>query len=386
MAKKRANGEGSIRKRADGRWEGRYTAGHDADGKRIIKNVLGKTQAEVREKLQKKMAEAAQLDMVRADSYTLGEWIQVWYKLYSEPNIRESTQDYYKRFIHQHIIPKLGDVKLNKLTTREIQKFYNDLHTNGRVREAQKDKNPGLSVAYIKGVHRVLHSCLDRAVMEELILRNPSDACVLPKEEKPEMKVLPVEQIGSYLKAADERGLLPMFYLELITGLRKGELVALQWYDLDEARKTISVNKQYLWRNGKGTISRPKTKTSIRTISIPQVAVDLLKQEHAKHPDNLNMFPSPMTGGMYHPDSIVNLHKKILKDAGLDYVRFHDLRHTFATTALQNGVDIKTVSSMLGHSSAGFTLNTYTHATSKAQEEAAETMGNFMRQKICAIP
>ena len=89
------------------------------------------------------------------------------------------------------------------------------------------------------------------------------------------------------------------------------------------------------------------------------------------------MFPSPVTGGMYHPDSVVNLHKKILKDAGLDYVRFHDLRHTFATTALQNGVDIKTVSSMLGHSSAGFTLNTYTHATSKAQEEAAETMGGL---------
>ena len=380
MAKKRANGEGSIRKRADGRWEGRYTAGHDADGKRIVKNVLGKTQAEVREKLQKKIAETERLDVVRADSYTVAEWVQLWYRLYAQPNIRPSTQDYYERFIRQHIVPTLGEIKLNKLTTRQIQKFYNDLRTNGRVREVQRRKEPGLSVAYIKGVHRVLNSCLERAVTEELLLRNPARNCVMPKDEKPEMKILPAEQIGSYLQAAEERGLLPMFYLELVTGLRKGELAALQWSDLDEAKKTISVNKQYMWRNGEGTISRPKTKTSIRTISVPQEAIDLLKQEHAKHPNNPNMFPSPLTGELYHPDSIVNLHKKILKDAGLDYVRFHDLRHTFATTALQNGVDIKTVSSMLGHSSAGFTLNTYTHATNRMQEEAAQTMGAFMKQ------
>ena len=110
------------------------------------------------------------------------------------------------------------------------------------------------------------------------------------------------------------------------------------------------------------------------------MAVDLLIQEHEKHPGNPYMFPSPITGEMYYPDSVVNLHKKILKDAGLEHIRFHDLRHTFATLALQNGVDIKTVSSMLGHYDAGFTLRTYTHATRQKQDEAAETMGNFMEQ------
>ena len=115
-------------------------------------------------------------------------------------------------------------------------------------------------------------------------------------------------------------------------------------------------------------------------MSIPQDAVELLKQEHAKHPDNPWMFPSSRTGEMYHPDSVVNLHKKILKDAGLEHIRFHDLRHTFATLALQNGVDVKTVSSMLGHYDAGFTLRTYTHATRQKQDEAAQTMGSFMAQ------
>ena len=132
--------------------------------------------------------------------------------------------------------------------------------------------------------------------------------------------------------------------------------------------------------NGELTLSRPKTETSVRKVSIPQEAVDLLMAEHGKHPETPYMFPSPVTGEMYYPDSVVNLHKKILKDAGLPHIRFHDLRHTFATLALQNGVDVKTVSSMLGHYDAGFTLRTYTHATRQKQDEAAQTMGSFMAQ------
>ena len=229
----------------------------------------------------------------------------------------------------------------------------------------------------------MLHNALDRAVKERLIVRKPADDCIPPKIPKHEMKILPPEQIKSYLTAADQRGVLPMFYLELISGLRKGELVALQWSDLDIENKTISVSKQ-AGRNSAGEpdITRPKTENSIRKISIPQEAVDLLVAEHQKHPGSPWMFPSPKTGEMYHPDSVVNIHKKILKDTGLEHLRFHDLRHTFATLALQNGVDVKTVSSMLGHFDAGFTLRTYTHVTRQMQEGAAEKMGNFMAQVI----
>ena len=229
----------------------------------------------------------------------------------------------------------------------------------------------------------MLHSAFERAVKERLILRNPTDNCIAPKVQHKEMQILHPEDMRAYLDAAKSRDLLPMFYLELVSGLRKGELVALLWSDLDIANKTISVSKQYVKNpNGELTLSRPKTETSVRQVSIPQDAVDLLIQEHEKHPDNPYMFPSPVTGEMYYPDSVVNLHKKILKDAGLPYIRFHDLRHTFATTALQNGVDVKTVSAMLGHYDAGFTLRTYTHATRQKQDEAAETMGSFMKQVI----
>ena len=384
MAKKRANGEGSIRKRSDGRWEGRYTAGYDPKtGKRINKNVLGKTQAEVREKPKTAMAECQGLDVSReADEHTVATWLKMWYELYAKPNVRTATANRYQLIIEVYTIPRIGDIKLRKLTTRHLQKLYKELLESGRIHRG-KGQSEGLSTTTVRSAHLMLHAALERAVKERLIPRNPTEDCIAPKPQKIEMQILPSEDIHAYLEAAKARDLLPMFYLELVSGLRKDELVALRWDDLDIQSKTISVSKQYI-RNPDGSLelTRPKTENSVRLVSILQTAVDLLIQEHNKHPDNPYLFPSPITEGMYHPDSVVNLHKKILKDAGLPYIRFHDLRHTFATTALQNGVDVKTVSSMLGHYDAGFTLRTYTHATRQKQDETAQTMGAFMEQVI----
>ena len=381
MAKRRANGEGSIRKRSDGRWEGRYTAGYDpTTGKRIIKNVLGKTQAEVKTKLAKVLEETKDLDVVRAEEYTVTTWLRTWYDLYAKPNIRLATADRYQLMIETYTIPRIGKIKLTKLTSRDLQKLYKDLMESGRV-HVGKNQSPGLSSTTVRSVHLMLHCAFERAVKERLISRNPTDDCIAPKVQKFERKTLHPEDMKAYLDAANARGLFPMFYLALVSGLRKGELVALLWDDLDIENKTIFVSKQYV-RNPSGelTLSRPKTETSVRRVSIPQEAVDLLIQEHSKHPDNQYMFPSPATGEMYHPDSVAKLHEKILKDANLEHIPLHSLRHTFATVALQNGIDVKTVSSMLGHYDAGFTLRTYTHATRQVQNQAAETMGNFMAQ------
>ena len=129
-------------------------------------------------------------------------------------------------------------------------------------------------------------------------------------------------------------------------------------------------------------VTRPKTATSIRKEPIPQQAVDLLIQEHEKHPDSPYMFPSPVTGDMLYPDSLNDINEKILDAIGAERVRFHDLRHTFATIALQSGVDIRTVSGMLGHADPGFTLRTYTHVTNPMQVKAAETVGNVIGSKL----
>ena len=242
--------------------------------------------------------------------------------------LRENTKDYYLNYINNHIIPELGDIKLDKLTTIQIQKFYNDLQKNGRVQRYQhiQLKNKGLSVRVVHGIHTLLNNCLEQAVAERLILVNPARGCKLPKMEKREMRVLPEEKIRPYLMEADKRGLLAPFYLELTTGLRRGELLALLWTDLDVENRTISITKQVTRTKGELVVSQPKTHNSIRVLPVSQQAVELLVEEHKKHPGNPYMFPSPKTGGMFDPDSFRHTHEKILKAIGAEHIRFHDLR------------------------------------------------------------
>ena len=332
MPKKRANGEGSLRKRKDGRWEGRYTAGCDpTTGKPIHKSVLAKTQSEAKEKLKQAITEAEKLDMSRAKSYTLGAWIKLWYEVYAEPRLREKTKDYYLNYINNHIIPELGNTPLEKLTTIQIQKFYNDLQKSGRIQRYThiKLKDKGLSTRVVRGIHTLLNNCLEQAVAERLLLANPAKGCRLPKLEKREMKILPEDKIGPYLAEAERRGLLAAFYLELTTGLRRGELLALLWMDLDVENMTISVSKQVNRINGELVVSQPKTPNSIRKLAIPQRAVELLVEEHAKHPHSPYLFVSPKTGTMFDPDSFRHTHEKILKTIGAEHIRFHDLRHPY---------------------------------------------------------
>lgn len=151
---------------------------------------------------------------------------------------------------------------------------------------------------------------------------------------------------------------------------------------MDAEARTISVTKQVNRINGELVVSQPKTQNSIRTLAIPQQAVDLLTEEHRKHLGNPYMFPSPKTGTMYDPDAFRRIHDKILKAIGAEHVRFHDMRHLFATLSLKNGVDVKTLSGALGHYSAGFTLNTYTHATAQMKQDAADTIGAVISQAM----
>ncbi|MEG2120029.1 MAG: site-specific integrase, partial [Pseudoflavonifractor sp.] len=280
----------------------------------------------------------------------------------AEPRLREKTKDYYLNYIDNHIIPGIGKIPLDKLTTIQIQKFYNDLQKNGRIqRYAHIElKNKGLSTRVVRGIHTLLNNALEQAVAERILLVNPAKGCKLPKLERKEMKILPEDKIGVYLAEAEKRGLLAPLYLELTSGLRRGELLALLWTDLDVEAQTISVTKQVNRIHGELVVSQPKTQNSIRTLAIPQQTVEILVAEHKKHPYSKYLFPSPVTGTMYDPDAFRHIHDKILKTIGAEHIRFHDMRHTFATLSLKSGVDVKTLSGALGHYSVGFTLNVYT--------------------------
>ena len=322
---------GNIRKRKDGRWEGRYTAGIDPEtGKPIAKSVLARTQRECKEKLQKAMEELEKIDVTKRRDYTAGEWAQLWYENYAKPSVRASTAAYYKNYIDQHIVPRIGDIKLTALTTLQIQKFYNETKAHGRVQRYENMDDLSLSNKTIRGLHTMLRQCLEQAVTERLIPYNPANGCRLPKKEKKKMQIIPPEKIRDYLKAAEEWGVLPMFYLELSTGLRRGELVALLWSDLNLQTKTLTVSKSVSRGKGELVVTEPKTENSIREIYLSDEAIRLLVEDRKNHPFSPYMFPSPKTGGMYGPDCVGRIHKKLLEKAGIEeHVRFHDLRHPY---------------------------------------------------------
>lgn len=384
MAKKRANGEGSIRKRKDGRWEGRYTAGRNPEtGKAIYKNVLGKTQAEVKEKLKQALETAKRLDFTKAGQYNVGQWLELWLEDYAKLKVRPSTHKTYQGFIKHHVTPNIGSIPLLKLTTMDLQKMYKKLLESGRVdRTEAKDKPKGLSTKTVRNIHQMVSSALRFAMEQKLIPENPATRCALPKVERKEMKTLPMDQLNAFFDEAKRTGVFELYYIDLLTGLRRGELLGLKWDDIDFKNGILHVRRQVMRQEGKMVEAPLKTKNSYRSIAIPADAVEVLKMQRDKIGTSSEyVFPSP-TGGPMSSDSVLHMLQRVLKRAGLERIRFHDLRHTFATLALQNGVDVKTVSGMLGHYSAGFTLDTYAHVTTAAQRNAANTMGNVLS---CAV-
>ena len=384
MAKRRANGEGNIRKRSDGRWEGRYTAGRNPEtGKVIYKNVLGKTQAEVKTKLKAAIEESANIDMLKAEQYTTGQWMDVWFENCAKIKVRPSSHQTYRGYIDNHIKPNIGDIPLNKLSSLHLQKLYKKLLTSGRVERIESKGQPkGLSAKTVRNINQVISSAMDFARDQKLISSNPTDGCALPKLEHKEMKTLPAEQLASFLREAKESGVfelyyIELYYIELATGLRRGELLGLKWEDIDLTQGNLQVQRQVARINGEVIEAPLKTKNAYRTLPLSSDTVGVLQEQRKKSGNSPYVFPSP-AGGPISPDSVLHMLHRVLKRAGLSKVRFHDLIHTFATLALQNGVDIKTVSGMLGHYSAGFTLDTYTHVTTSAKKEAANTMGSIL--------
>lgn len=371
MAKRRKRGDGSVHLRKDGRWEGRYVIGRNEKGFPISKNVLAKSKAECVAKLEQ-LREGLQEPVTAPpkSGILLGDWLDLWYREYKKPNLRPNTQMSYERRIYQHIIPALGGIQLDKLTTGEIQKFYTHLKQGGRLIRTEL-YGEGLSDQTVRGIHTTFHAALNQAVKEHLIFHNPSDGCRLPSAKSREMNVLTPEEIQRLLIQAREDGCYELLLLELSTGLRRGEICALKWDDLNLKTRTLRVERQVHRVKGELVVSQPKTKASNRSVVLPVPVLTVLKN-YKKTVHSQWMFPSPVKeDSPQDPAAVRKKLSAILNRAECKHIRFHDLRHTFATASLEHGMDVKTLSTIIGHVSSSTTLNIYAHVTDEMQRTAA---------------
>lgn len=370
IAKKRKNGEGTLRLRKDGRWEGRIVIDYREDGRPITKNVTAKTKTECSTKLETlKEQYGRSSDKIKPDM-PFGDWIDFWYQTYCRHTLRITTRTDYENRIYNHIIPEIGKIPLNKLSQSDLQQFYAKEKTDGRKLHA-KTYGKGLSDRTIRGIHVNCRTALQRAVQEGLIRTNTAVGCKLPPKKAREMQVLTQNGIIRFLHQAKEEGCYELFLLELGTGMRRGEILALKWSDLNFQTGELQIVRQACAVNGKIEISVPKTKSSIRTVVLPTSLVEVLKK-YRRTVNSWWMFPSPTdTGRPRNPSSVRTRLQLILERAGCKKVRFHDLRHTFATMALEHSMDVKTLSATIGHVSSATTLDIYSHITDTMQRQAA---------------
>ena len=370
MKNKRKHGDGMLRLRSDGRWEGRVIIGYDEKGKAKTKNVLGKTKFECEEKLRKLKEALGKLVERITPDMPFGEWIDFWYQNFCKPALRPTTRMGYENCIYNHIIPCIGKIPLHKLSQNDLQQFYVQLKRNGRLQYVEAC-GAGMSDRTVRACHSLCKSALDKAIKENLISRNPSLGCKLPPKKSREMEILPPNEIWRFLAQAKEEGYYEIFLLELSTGMRRGELLGLKWNDLNLADGSLRIARQVVETSDGIIIQTPKTKSSVRTILLPPYMVEILA-ELKKTTKSEWIFPSPIKDNQpRYPSAVYHRFQLILKRAGCKQVRFHDLRHTFATMAIESGMDIKTLSNMIGHISAETTLNIYSHVTDTMRTQAA---------------
>ncbi len=330
------------------------------------------------EKLRREKEQYADADLCEGSNMTWGEWLDRWLEEIMAPAVRPTTLKNYRDYINRYVTPRLGGKQIAKVTARDVQKLYREVQEHGRAEE-HPVYGHRLSAATVRSLHGVLHQAMDKAVEERLIAKNPTEEVTIPKKEVREKKILNDEQLERFMDTIrKDEAWFDFFYTEITTGLRLGEICGLMWQDFDAEKRTLSVRRTiHTEEGGELTAGDTKTEQGRRTIMLPPSTAELLRQR--QHHSEQWIFPN-----LLHPDRPVTPGKayaqlkKLLREADLPDIRFHDLRHTFATHALTSGVDAKTLSGILGHTKASFTLDTYTHVTGDMQKKAAEIVGSFM--------
>ena len=366
MAKRRPSGDDMVRKRNDGRWEGRIVVGHKKNGDSIFRYIYAPTQKELSAKLRQHIDSYQGADLTEQSRITLSEWLDKWLENMAG-TLRPNTLRNYRSYIENHIKPGLGDKQLTRITPKDVQRFYEKLSDT-------------LASSTVRRIHTTLHGALKTAQQAHLIANNPTEQIIAPRFSYGAKQILTDKQLDVFMKVIEEDEIwCDFFYTELTTGLRRGEICGLKWEDFDEVAGTLKVCRT-VYREAGGGLTAGDTKTSAgtRKIVLPPSTAALLSKRKASTLTEW-IFPNPLKPEQpTNPGSAYRRLKVLLKQAGLPNIRFHDLRHTFATHALASGVDVKTLSGILGHTRAAFTLDTYTHTTGDMQKRASEVVGDFL--------
>lgn len=386
MPKRRGNGEGGITKRKDGRFQGYATTGYDhATGKPKKKYFYGKSRKEVQQKITETLGKVQAGTYHEASKLKVAEWFKIWLEEYQELSLRATTYESYEMQARLHILPALGHHYLSKLETCHLQAFYNTKLQDGSRLDGKKG---GLSPRTVRYQHTIIHACLEQARKEGKLLINPADSVKLPKDDNKEHKFLNTEQVKKLLKAAQESNYFAAYYLALNTGIRRGELLALRWRDIDLNEGAVKICQGLVRTKGGLKFHEPKTRFSKRTIGIGPAVIQVLKthkKQQSEHrlsvghayQDNDLVFCNEL-GSPLDPRAITRHFERLLERAGLEKINFHGLRHTFATLSLQEGTDPRTTQEALGHHKVAFTLDVYSGVTAKMKQEATSRIGNLL--------
>lgn len=379
---KSAKGAGSIRQRADGLWEARFSAGRDpATGKIIRKSVYGHTQKEVRKKLTEATAAVDSGTYTAPEKITFGQWLTVWLDEYCAA-IKPRTKELYKNTVEYRIRPFLGAVQLSALSPVMLQGFYN------KSTAGQLDGVPAISGKTLRNVHGILHKALQQAVSIGYIRTNPADACILPKHQQRELRPLDEQETRQFIAALNDEPLRRLFLVALFTGMREGELMGLCWDCVDFTAGTITI-KQQLQRVERNYMIVPPKNSKSRLILPAPFVMQLLREEKVVQAraqlaagalwENTQGFVFTNELGQHMKRQTVYRHfKNVVDSIGLSEARFHDLRHSYAVAAIRAGDDLKTVSENLGHASVSFTLDVYGHVTGDMRKSSADKMQNYI--------
>lgn len=406
MAKdtRRAKGTGNIRKRTvtrDGKtytfWEAAVTIGYDAgSGQQIRKTYTGKTQKEVRDKMQAAAVAVQNGDYFEPTKMTVAAWLDTWLSEYSA-DWKYKTKEKYETVCRIHLKPSFGATKLSMLTTPQIQRFYNELARSGKVIKKKnadgkiEERREPMSPKSIRLVHGVLSKALNTAVKVGYLRHNPAELCTTPKLEKKEICPLTDAQIKEFMALCDKEEYGRVYKLILFTGLREGEALGLTWDCVDFARNELKINKQ-LQRQGNSDVLVSLKNSKPRYLSAPAFVMQLLKDERihqleqrlaageawrgwsSQEEMKTSLVFLKADGSNITSAALYQRYKHLAEKIGAPDSRVHDLRHTYAVLSLQNGDNVKTVQDNLGHATVAFTLDVYGHVSEKMREDSAARM------------